>query len=112
MDFVVGLPTTLGGYDSIWVVVDRLTKSAHFISVRVKYTAEKLAELYICQIVRLHGVPISIISDRGSLFSSLFWKAFQHGLGTLLDMSTAFHPQTDGQSERPFRYWKICFERV
>ena len=61
MDFVVGLPTTVGGYDSIWVVVDRLTKSAHFIPVRVKYTAEKLAKLYISKIVRLHGVPISII---------------------------------------------------
>ncbi|XP_069149117.1 uncharacterized protein [Solanum lycopersicum] len=72
----------LGGYDSIWVVVDRLTKSAHFIPVRVKYTAEKLVELYISQIVRLHGVPISIISDRGSLFTSHFWKALQHGLGT------------------------------
>ena len=93
MDFVVGLPTTVGGYDSIWVVVDRLTKSAHFIPVRVKYTAEKLAELYISQIVRLHGVPVSIISDRGSLFTSHFWKALQHGLGTQLDMSTAFHPQ-------------------
>lgn len=100
MDFVVGLPTTVGGYDSIWVVVDRLTKSAHFIPVRVKYTAEKLAELYISQIVRLHGVPLSIISDRGSLFTSHFWKALQYGLGTQLDMSTAFHPQTDGQSER------------
>ena len=72
MDFVVGLPTTVGSYDSIWVVVDRLTKSAHFISVRVKYTAEKLAELYISQIVRLHGVPISIILDRGLLFTSHF----------------------------------------
>ena len=100
MDFVVGFPTTVGGYNSIWVVVDRLTKSAHFIPVRVKYTAEKLAELYISHIVRLHGVPISIISDRGSLFTSHFWKVLQHGLGTQLDMSTAFHPQTDCQSER------------
>ena len=100
MDFVVGLPTTVGGYDSIWVVVDRLTKSAHFIPVRVKYTAEKLAELYISQIVRLHGVPISIISDRGSLYTSHFWKALQHSLGTQLDMSTTFHPQIDNQSER------------
>ena len=75
MDFVVGLPTTVGGYDSIWVVVDRLTKFAHFISVRVKYTAEKLAELYISQIVQLHGVLVFIISDRGSLFTSHFWKA-------------------------------------
>ena len=71
----MGLPTTVGGYDSIWVVVDRLTKSAHFIPVRVKYTKEKLGELYISQIVPLHGVPISIISDRGSLFTSHFWKA-------------------------------------
>ena len=62
IDFVVGLPTTVGGYDSIWVVVDRLTKSAHFIPVRVKYTTEKLVELYISQIMRLHGVPVSIIS--------------------------------------------------
>ena len=100
MDFVVGLPTTVGGYDSIWVVVDSLTKSVHFIPVQVKYTAEKLAELYFSQIVRLYGVLISIISDRGSLFTSLFWKALQHGMGTQLDMSTAFHPQTDGQSER------------
>ncbi|XP_069150223.1 uncharacterized protein [Solanum lycopersicum] len=103
MDFDVGLPTTVGGYDSIRVVVDRLTKSSHFILVRVKYTAEKLAELYISQIMRLHGVPISIISDRGSLFTSHFWKALQHGLGTQLDMSTAFHPQTDGQSERTIK---------
>ena len=72
----------MGGYDSIWLAVDRLTKSAHFIPVRVKYTTEKLAELYISQIVRLHGVPISIISDRGSLFTSHFWKELQHGLGT------------------------------
>ncbi|XP_069149629.1 uncharacterized protein [Solanum lycopersicum] len=90
----------MGGYDSIWVVVDRLTKSAHFITVRVKYTAEKLAEIYISQIVRLHGVSVSIISDRGSLFTSHFWKALQDGLGTQLDMGTTFHPQTDGQSER------------
>ena len=92
MDFVVGFPTTVGCYDSIWIVVDRLTKSAPFILVRVKCMAEKLAELYISQIVRLHRVPISIISDRGSLFTSHFWKALQHGLGTQLDMSTTFHP--------------------
>ena len=102
MNFVVGF-TTVGGYDSIWVVVDRLTKFAHFIPVRVKYMAEKLVELYISQIVRLHGVPISIISDRISLFTSHFWKALQHGLATQLYMSTTFQPQIDGQSERRFR---------
>ncbi|XP_015060516.1 uncharacterized protein LOC107006483 [Solanum pennellii] len=106
MDFIVGLPTTVGCYGSIWVVVDRLTKSAHFIPVRVKYTAEKLVELYISQIVRLHGVPISIISDRGSLFTSHFWKALQRGLGTQLYMSMAFHPQTDGQSERTIQVFE------
>lgn len=100
MDFVVGLPTTVGSYDPIWVYVDRLTKSSHFIPVWVKYTTEKLAELYISQIVRLHGVLVSIKSDRGSLFTSHFWKALQHGLNTQLDMSTTFHLQTDGQSER------------
>ena len=97
MDFGVGLPTIVGGYDSIWVVVDRLTKSTHFIPVRVKYTVEKLVEIYISQIVRLHGVPLS---DRGSLFTSNFWKALQYGLGTRLDISVVFQPQTDGQSEQ------------
>ena len=70
MDFVVSWPTTVGGCHSIWVIVDRLIMSAHFIPVRAKYTAENLAELYISQIMRLHGVPFSIISDRGSLFTS------------------------------------------
>ena len=107
MDFVVGLPTTVGGYDSIWVVVDSLTKSVHFIPVQVKCMAEKLAELYISQIVRLYGVPISIISDRGSLFTSHFLKALQHGLGTQLDMSTTFHLQTDGQSERTIQVLEV-----
>ena len=76
MDFVVGFPTTASGYDSIWVIVDKLTKSTHFILVRVKYTAKKLVELYISQIVRLHGVPISLISDRGSLFTSHFGRHY------------------------------------
>ena len=96
MDFVVGLPKTMGKFDSIWVIVDRLTKSAHFIPVKVTYNAEKLAKLYISEVVRLHGVPLSIISDRGTKF----WKTLHVELGTRLDLSTAFHPQTDGQSER------------
>ena len=100
MDFVVGLPKTLGKFDSIWVIVDRLTKSAHFIPVKVTYNAEKLAKLYISKVVRLHGVPLSIISDRGTQFTSKFWKTLHAELGTRLDLSTAFHPQTDGQSER------------
>ena len=100
MDFVVGLPKTLDKYDSIWVIVDRLTKSAHFIPVKVTYIAEKLAKIYISEIVRLHGVPLSIISDRGTQFTSKFWKTLHTELFTKFDLSTAFHPQTDGQSER------------
>ena len=98
-DFVVGLPKTLGKFDFIWVIVNRLTKSAHFILVKVTYNAEKLAKLYISEVVRLHGVPLSIISDRGTQFTSKFWKTLHAELGTRLDLSTAFHPQTDGQSE-------------
>ena len=100
MDFVVGLPKTLGKYDSIWVIVDRLTKSAHFIPVMVTYNEEKLAKLHISEIVRFHGVPLSIISDRGTQFTSKFWRTLHAELGTRFDLSTAFHPQTDGQSER------------
>ena len=92
MEFVVGLPKTMGKYDSIWVIVDRLTKSAHFIPVKVTYNAEKLAKLYISEVVRLHGVPLSIISDRGTQFTSKFWKTLHAELGTRLDLSTAFHP--------------------
>ena len=100
MDFVVGLPKTLGKYDSIWVIVDRLTKFAHFIPVMVTYNAEKLVKLYISEVVRLHGVPLSIISDRGTQFASMFWKILHAESGTRLDLSNAFHPQIDGQSER------------
>ena len=100
MDFVVGLPKTLGKLDSIWVIVDRLNKSAHFIQIKVTYNAEKLARLYISEVVWLHGVPLSIISDRGTQFTSKFWKTLHAELGTRLDLSTAFHPQTDGQFER------------
>ncbi|KAE8721419.1 Detected protein of unknown function [Hibiscus syriacus] len=100
MDFVTGLPLTPSKKDSIWVIVDRLTKSAHFIPIRVNYSLDKLAKLYISEIVRLHGVPLSIISDRDPRFTSRFWKALHEALGTRLNFSIAFHPQTDGQSER------------
>ena len=100
MDFVSGLPLTQQKHDSVWVIVDRLTKSAHFIPVRIDYSMDKLAELYVDEIVRLHGVPLSIVSDRDSRFTSKFWKELQSALGTRLNFSTAFHPQTDGQSER------------
>ncbi|KAH0710891.1 hypothetical protein KY284_012318 [Solanum tuberosum] len=100
MDFVVGLPNARRGFDSVWVVVDRMTKSAHFLSVKTTYGAEEYAKLYIHELVRLHGIPLSIISDRGAQFTSHFWKSFQRGLGTKVKLSTTFHPQTDGQAER------------
>ena len=91
MDFVVAHPKRMGKYDSIWVIVDRLTKSAHFNPVKMTYNAEKLAKIYISEIVRLHGVPLSIISDRGTQFTSKFRKTLHAELGTRLDLSTAFH---------------------
>ena len=100
MDFVVGLPRTKDSHDAIWVIVDRLTKSAHFLPVRTTYTMDKYAEIYVKEVVRLHGVPLSIVSDRDSRFTSSFWKSLHKALGTRLAFSTAFHPQTDGQSER------------
>ncbi|GJR13519.1 putative reverse transcriptase domain-containing protein [Tanacetum coccineum] len=100
MDFVTKLPKTSTGHDAIWVIVDRLTKSAHFIPIRATDSMETLTRLYIKEIVSRHGVPISIISDRDSHFTSRFWQSLQNALGTQLDMSTAYHPETDGQSER------------
>ncbi|GJR06433.1 reverse transcriptase domain-containing protein [Tanacetum coccineum] len=99
MDFVTKLPRTSSGHDTIWVIVDRLTKSAHFLPMREDYKMERLARLYLNEIVARHGVPISIISDRDSRFTSRFWQSMQEALGTRLDMSTTYHPQTDGQSE-------------
>jgi transposase InsO family protein len=100
MDFIVGLPRTQKGYNSIWVVMDRLMKVAHFILVNTTYSGARLAELYISRIVCLHGVPKKIISDRGSQFTSWFWEQLHDSLDTKLRFSTAYHPQTDGQTER------------
>ncbi|GKB06108.1 putative nucleotidyltransferase, ribonuclease H [Tanacetum coccineum] len=100
MDFVTGLPRTSSGYDSIWVIVDRLTKSAHFLPMKKTDSMEKLTRLYLKEVVCRHGVPLSIISDRDSRFASGFWRSLQNALGTNLNMSTAYHPETDGQSER------------
>ncbi|GJT64312.1 putative reverse transcriptase domain-containing protein [Tanacetum coccineum] len=100
MDFVSGLPRTPSGYDTIWFIVDRLTKLAHFLPIKKTDTMEKLTQLYLKEIVCRHGVPISIISDRDSHFTSRFWKSLQKALALNLDMSTTYHPQMDGQSER------------
>ncbi|GKA87118.1 putative reverse transcriptase domain-containing protein [Tanacetum coccineum] len=100
MDLVTKLPRSSGGYDSIWVIVDRLTKSAYSLPIREDYKTGKLERIYINEIVARHGVPLSIISDRDGRFTSHLWQALQEALGTKLHMSTAYHPETDGQSER------------
>jgi hypothetical protein len=100
MDFITGLPCTLHGYNSIWVIVDRLTKSAHFFPMKNDYTVERYAEIYLTKVVCLHGVPKTIASDRGPQFTDHFWESLHDAIGTTLTFSTAYHPQTDGQTER------------
>jgi transposase InsO family protein len=100
MDFITKLPRTPSGYDTIWAIVDRLTKSAHFLLIKETDKMEKLTRIYLKETVSRNGVPISIVSYRDSRFMSRFWQSLQRALGTRLDMSTAYHPQTDGQSER------------
>ena len=92
MNFVTHLPRTSRRHDAVWVIVDRLTKSAHFLAVRMTFTLEEFCGLYIREIVRLHGVPVSIVLDRDPRFTAHFWKSFQKAMGTQLMMSTAFHP--------------------
>ena len=98
MDFVTHFPWISQGHDAVWVIVDRITKSAHFLALRMTFTLERFYRLYIREIVWLHGVQVSIVSDRDSRFMAHFWKSFQEAMGTRLTMSTTFHPQTDGQS--------------
>ncbi|KAI3802113.1 hypothetical protein L1987_30238 [Smallanthus sonchifolius] len=99
MDFIK-LPQTAKGNDTIWVIVDRLTKSTHFLPIRETSSSERLAEIFIKEVVSRHGMPLSIVSDRDTRFTSRFWKKFNEAMGTRLNISTAYHPQTDGQSER------------
>ncbi|GJU71437.1 putative reverse transcriptase domain-containing protein [Tanacetum coccineum] len=99
MDLVTKLPKSSSGYDAIWVIVDRLTKSAHFLPIREDYKTEKLARIYINEIVARHGVPVSIISDHDGRLASHLWQALQKALGTKLNMSTSYHPETDGQTD-------------
>jgi hypothetical protein len=100
MDFITGLPRSDRGHDSIWVVIDRLTKVAHFIPVKTVFNGRRLAELYLARIVSLHGVPKVIVSDRGSQFTSRFWNSLHEALGTKLSFSTTYHPQMGGQTKR------------
>nr|GEZ52038.1 putative reverse transcriptase domain-containing protein [Tanacetum cinerariifolium] len=99
MDFITKLPRSKNGHDTIWVIVDRLTKSTHFLAIREDYSTKRLARIYIDEIVARHEVHVSIISDRDGRFTSRCWQTVQKALGTRLDMSTTYHPQTDGQSE-------------
>ena len=108
MDFVVGLLRTRSGRDVVWVIIDRLTKSTYFLAINISLPLDKLARLYVNEVVSRHGVPMSIVSDRDPRFTSRFWKQLQRALGTKLNFSTAFHPQTDGSQKGPFKPWKIC----
>ena len=100
MDFVMALPRTTKGHDSIWVIVDRLTKVARFLPVKLNFNVLQYSRIYMREIVRVHGVLLSIVSDRDPKFTSGFWNSLQSALGTENRLSTAYHPQTDGQSER------------
>jgi hypothetical protein len=99
MDFIVSLPLTARKFDSTWVIVDRLSKSAHFISIHTNYNVQKYAGIYIARVLCLNGVPKMIISDQGSQFVTRFWKQLHASLETHLIHSSAYHLQTDGQTE-------------
>jgi hypothetical protein len=100
MDFIVGLPRTQSGYDSIWVIVDRWTKVAHFIPIKTTHFGPQLAELYMSRIVCLHGVLKKIVSNRGTQFTLKFWERLHETLDTQLRFSFTYHPQTHGQTKR------------
>lgn len=106
MDFMTKLPRTKGGHFMIWVIINLLTKSAHFIEANEKLSMEKLSKVYVKEIVRAHGIPVTIVSDRNSCFTSIFWKGLQEDMGTKLCLSTAYHSHIDGQSERTIQMLK------
>jgi hypothetical protein len=99
MDFITGLPITQEDNDSIWVIVDRLTKSTHFLPIKIMYRPPKYADIYVAEIVRLHGIPKTIVSDCGTQFTAHFWEQLQKVLGTKLVHSSTYHPQTSVQTE-------------
>ena len=96
MDFVAHLPQTSRGHEAVWAIVDRLTKSAHFLAVRMTFTVEEFCRFYIREIVWLHGMPVSIVLNRDPRFTAHFWESFQRAIGTQLMIGTAFRPQTNG----------------
>ena len=96
IDFLVGLSRMYAGFDDVWAIMDWLTKTSHFLPFKMRWSVSRLAELFINEIVRLHGVPVSIVSDRDPRFTFHFWRSFQEALGTELHMSSAYHLQSDG----------------
>ncbi|KAI3825237.1 hypothetical protein L1987_06718 [Smallanthus sonchifolius] len=113
MDVITKLPRTAKGHDTIWVIVDRLTKSAHFLPIRETFSSERLAEVFINEVVAWHGMPLTIVYDRDTRFTSRFWKRFHEAMGTRLNVSTAYHPQTDGQSERTIQtLTPVCWGEI
>ena len=96
MDFITQFPRTPQRQDAVWVIMDRLTNSAHFLAVKMTFTLEEFYRLYIRETVRLHGVTVSIVSDRDPRFTAHFWKSFQKTMETQLTMSTTFYPHIDG----------------
>jgi transposase InsO family protein len=106
MDFVSRFPNGRKGNDAIWVIVDRLMKSVLFLPIKMTDSVDKLVKSYINEVVQLHGIPVSIVSDRDPMFTSKLWLSIQHALGIRLDLSIVFHPQNDGQSERVIQVLK------
>ena len=100
MDFVTSLPRSPKGHEAIWVIVDWMTKTTHFIPVKMTYSLDQLAQIYIGEIVSLHRVPASIVSDQGLRFTLKFWESLHKALGANLSFSTSFHPQTNRLLER------------
>jgi hypothetical protein len=100
MDFIMSLPRTQSGYDSIWVILDQLIKVAHFIPVKTTYSGPQLVDFYMSGIVYLHGVPKNIMSHRGTQFTSRFWERLPKALDTQLCFNSAYHPHTDSQTKR------------
>lgn len=107
MNFVTGLPNNPRGFDAMWVIIDTLTKLAHFIPINIIFPLQKLIEIYIMVIMKLHGVPSSVVSHRDPQFASRFWEILQEALGTKLRLSSAYHPHTSGQTERTIQSLEV-----